>query len=70
MRGIIEVGPEGDASKFRNLVAPFLNLSIKVKALLKSDKPQPVVTTFILYLYFATQFAIEAKTGKNESKFN
>jgi hypothetical protein len=43
--GVIEVACKGDASKIRNELIPFLELLVKIKDMLNSDKPFPVVTT-------------------------
>jgi hypothetical protein len=45
MCAVIEVAAKGDASKIRNEMIPFLELPVKIKAMLNSDKPFPVVTT-------------------------
>jgi hypothetical protein len=45
MCGVIEVACKGDASKIRNELIPLLELSVKIKAMLNSDQPVPVVTT-------------------------
>ncbi len=50
MCGVIEVAPQGDVARFRNEVIPFLDLPIKIKALLKSDM-MPVVKTFASQTY-------------------
>jgi hypothetical protein len=45
MCGVIEVACKGDAYKIRNELIPLLELSVKIKAMLNTDEPFPVVTT-------------------------
>jgi hypothetical protein len=45
MCGVIEVACKGDAYKIRNELIPLLELPVKIKAMLYSDQPFPVVTT-------------------------
>ncbi len=46
MCGVIEVASIGDVVKFRDDVIPFLQLTIRITGLLRTDKSFPVVTMF------------------------
>ncbi len=61
MCAVIEVAGKGDASKIRNELIPFLQLPVKIKAMLNSDKPFPVVTTVACpdYDVYSTEDFIE-----------
>lgn len=61
MCGVIEVASIGDVVKFRDDVIPFLELTIRITALLRNDKSFPVVAMFASQFYdiFPTERILE-----------
>jgi hypothetical protein len=61
MCGVIEVASLGDVVKFREEVIPFLDLTIRITSLLRSDKSFPVVAMFGSQFYniFPTERIVE-----------